>query len=463
MCPVLLRRGASRRALTLRGRAIVVFTAGAVVLLAFAAAAIWTVSSSYLLDLREQGGLRQAEVSARVVELLLVREDPQLQREAKKIADVTESGVLIVRDGETLVTTGLTRDEVPEKLQELVESGERAKQRVEIDGEVKLVVGIPLDAADAKYYQALPLSRLVGAMDKFRRTLLVVGLAGVVAAAVLGFTTARQALRPIDELTSAAEAVARGELDTRLPEDDPQLAQLASVFNASTAALERRVRSDARFASNVSHELRTPLTTMANALAVLERRRADLPDAAREAVELLSSQITRFERFVVDLLEISVVAEGSQDLALQPVDVSELVCRFATAEGIERAEASDGRVVVEADPRRLERIISNLVRNAKTHGKGLVRLAVCRQGDVARVEVDDAGPGVPPEARERIFERFDRGTCEDRAGQVSGAGIGLALVAELAALQNGRAFVEDRPGGGARFVLELPLLIPEQS
>jgi signal transduction histidine kinase len=241
-----------------------------------------------------------------------------------------------------------------------------------------------------------------------------------------------------------------------MPENDPDLAPVAQVFNTTTADLERRVQADARFASNVSHELRTPLTTMTNAVAVLDRRRTQLPDAAREAVELLGSQIRRFERLVLDLLDLSVVIEGNRQLALEPVILPDFLRRLAAAEGWGQVEAPDENFTVSADPRRLERIISNLVANARSHGGGLVRLAVAGWGDRVRIEVDDAGPGVPPEARSLIFERFvHRPTRSGSADR--GSGLGLALVAQLTALHQGRVWVEDRPEGGARFVVELPI------
>jgi signal transduction histidine kinase len=216
------------------------------------------------------------------------------------------------------------------------------------------------------------------------------------------------------------------------------------------------VRADARFASNVSHELRTPLTTITNAVAVLDRRRAQLPDVAREAVDLLSSQVRRFERLVLDLLDLSVITEGDTNLALEEVDLRDFVRRLAAAEGWGRVSGPDEAVTVSADPRRLERIVSNLVVNARTHGEGLVRLAVSRRDHRAVIEVDDAGPGVPEPDREVIFERFVHRPT--RSGQRDrGSGLGLALVAQLTALHRGRVRVEDRPGGGARFVVELPL------
>jgi signal transduction histidine kinase len=111
---------------------------------------------------------------------------------------------------------------------------------------------------------------------------------------------------------------------------------------------------------------------------------------------------------------------------------------------------------ITGDRRRLERVVANLLDNAMRHGKGVVRLGVLGRDGQARLEVDDAGPGVPETAREHVFERFARGSPSDRSASDSGAGLGLALVAQHVRDHDGRVWVEDRPGGGARFVVEIP-------
>jgi signal transduction histidine kinase len=117
----------------------------------------------------------------------------------------------------------------------------------------------------------------------------------------------------------------------------------------------------------------------------------------------------------------------------------------------------DPLLIVQADPRRLDRIVSSLVRNAQTHGGGRVRVAVLRRDGSGVIEVDDAGPGAPASDRECIFERFTRGEPQSGAGHPPGIGLGLAFVAELVTLQHGEVTVRDRPGGSARFVVQLPL------
>lgn len=447
-----------RRTVGLRTRVVLIFTLASLVLVLSVGLIVWGVSSRSLLDLRQQGALRQAQASAAVVQRLLTPRNPDLPRQAQELAEVNESGVLVTERGSVLASTGLAPEQVPARLRQLVESGVAARQRVRIDGEVRLLVGIPLGEGRT-YYQSLPFRRLNSALGALRATLVTAGVSGVVLGGLLGWVATRRALRPIDELTVAARAVAGGELTARMPEDDPDLAQLAATFNATTAALERRVKADARFTSNVSHELRTPLTTMGNAMAVLERRRAQLPEAAREALELLGSQLARLERLVLDLLDISVITEGHRTRSQQHVHLPGLVRQLAATERWGPVVVLDEALDVSVDPRRFERVVSNLVRNAQSHGGGLVQVTLRRHGEHARIEVNDGGPGVPPGHREHVFERFTRGEAESGA-KPGGAGLGLAIVAEVTRLHQGRVWVDDRPGGGARFVVELPLARP---
>jgi signal transduction histidine kinase len=214
----------------------------------------------------------------------------------------------------------------------------------------------------------------------------------------------------------------------RLPEqNDPDLAPLAATFNATIDALEHRVKQDARFAGDVSHELRSPLTTMVNAVEVLQHRRETFDSAAGQAVDLLVAEIDHFQLMVVDLLEISRAEQDDDDRALELLDLTELVDKVSGATpGCPRPVVDDEPAsVVVADRRRLVRLVANLLDNANRHGGGVVRLAVSTHVDVARIEVDEAGPGVPAELRQQIFERFARVRDHPDDG---GSGLGLALV-----------------------------------
>jgi signal transduction histidine kinase len=197
---------------------------------------------------------------------------------------------------------------------------------------------------------------------------------------------------------------------------------------------------------------------MANAAAVLRRRRGELAGTAGRALDLLLSEVDRFERMVVDLLEISRDDQESGDPSAEIVDLGELVRNVvdARAEAAPAVETEVPPLLVQGDRRRLDRIVANLLDNADRYAAGAVRVAVRRRDGRVRLEVDDAGPGVPEELRERVFERFARGVQAGQRGQDGGSGLGLALVAQHVRHHRGSVWIEDRPGGGARFVVELP-------
>ena len=160
---------------------------------------------------------------------------------------------------------------------------------------------------------------------------------------------------------------------------------------------------------------------------------------------------------VMDLLELSRIDAGATDLHTEEVDIEELCRRVAGRNGFPHLPVEVGwRAPATAvlDKLRFERIIANLLENAVQHGGGPVRISIERgDGRHLLVAVEDAGPGVARGERVRIFERFARGSA---ARHRVGTGLGLALVAEHAAAQGGEAWAEDRPGGGARFVVQVP-------
>jgi two-component system, OmpR family, sensor histidine kinase MtrB len=231
-----------------------------------------------------------------------------------------------------------------------------------------------------------------------------------------------------------------------------------------------RIEREARFNSDVSHELRSPLTTLAASLEVLETEQDDLSLRSRRALQLLGDDLRRFQRMVGDLLEMSRVDAGSSDVFLEEVDVSELVQRSveAGARNLDGHAAALPSVRIDpavrgrhvgVDKRRFERVMVNLMENAANYGGGAREVAVEPLGDEqVEVTVDDAGPGIDPAERTKVFERFYRGSASGRRGTGTGSGLGLALVAEHMRLMGGSVRVETSPEGGARLVLSLPVI-----
>ncbi|WP_214364406.1 sensor histidine kinase [Pseudonocardia sp. H11422] len=448
-------------ALSLRWRVAVAFGLASLLVTGLLGFAIWNLASSYMLAQREQSATRQAAVNARLVGESLRSGSDGLAELLTGLAGDPDTTIALSRsDGWITVGRQVDPASLPRDLIALAEEGVAARQRFVADGVPVLAVALPVGATAATYVELFPLLELDHTFHFLSGVLIAGAATSTLLGLGLGYWAAVRALRPLVELTGAAARVARGDLQARLPEQsDPDLAPLAATFNRTAGALEQRVRRDARFASDVSHELRSPLTTMVNAVEILQRRRNDLPSAARQAVELLSADVGRFQRMVIDLLEISRADQDADDQALEAVDVADLVRNVAASRPEHPpTEIHDQPALVLADRRRLDRVVTNLLDNGEWHGGGVVRLAVLRRSGHVRLEVDDGGPGVPVELREQVFERFDRGQRAGDRGDGSGSGLGLALVAQHIDRHGGAVWVEERPGGGARFVVELPEL-----
>ena len=451
------------RRIPLRNRIVAALALGSVAISALIAAATWNLTTGYMLQQREASVLRQATVNSRLVEESLMT-DPEGVGALLTGLAASPQAAIFVRYGGRWHTGGTQADnlgpgDIPAGLLRAAERGETARQRVRIGDGTEIVVALPLARARADYVEVFPLREL----DRTFKFISIMLLAGVVASGLLGASLgiwiSRRALRPLTELTAVAGRVARGDLGARMPirDEDPDLRPIVAAFNENARTLQARAARDARFASDVSHELRSPVTTMVTAMEVLSRRRGEMSASARNAVDLLDTDLRRFRRLVEDLLEISRDDQGGATLATETLDLAALAGNVTARVRPELTVEADGPCPLRADRRRLERVVENLVENAERHGRGLVRVAVCGRPGVARVEVDDAGPGVPAGDRDRVFERFARATGRDRHLDDAGTGLGLALAAQHVALHGGRVWVEDRPGGGARFVVELPV------
>jgi signal transduction histidine kinase len=323
----------------------------------------------------------------------------------------------------------------------------------------------------------------------------VAGVVTTVLGTALGRFASRRLLRPLAGVSRAAVAIAGGELDTRLASEpnDPDLEGLTTSFNTMVDQIQARIEREARFNSDVSHELRSPLTTLSASLEVLEAETDNLPPRAQRALQLLGDDLRRFQRMVGDLLEMSRADAGSMDVFLEDVNAGELVQRAVEA-GIRSlgngAVAPDVVIApavqslrVGVDKRRFERVMANLLENAAYYGGGATVISVgavdadgaavaavaafaagaggggpALSHAAVEIAVEDAGPGINPIERTKVFDRFYRGSASGRRGTGTGSGLGLALVAEHMRLMHGQVWVESAPSGGARFVITLPVL-----
>jgi signal transduction histidine kinase len=436
--------------------------AGGALLLALAVAFLaYGLTRSYLLRQRETSTLRQAQVNARLVAAAL-RSAPDIPQLLGSLQSPAGSSSVVLHDGRWFAASlEFGRDALTSEIRDaVVEQRTRARQRYVLDHVPRLAVGLPLRDGDA-YFEVFPNSELDRTLRTLRFSLATAAAASMLVAAGLGVRVSRRLLDPLADVGATAASIADGHLDLRLDVgDDKELAALATSFNRMVASLQQRIERDARFASNVSHELRSPLTTLRSAVETMQTRRAGLDERAARSLDLLARAVDRFERLVEDLLEISRFDAGAVHASFEEVFLGELVLHAAEAipDGDVPVEvaAPATATVVRADKRRLEQVIANLVANARIHGGGVDRIRVEARDGWARILVEDRGPGVPPEQRDHVFERFFRGPRTGRPADGGGIGLGLALVAEHAHLHGGRAWVETREGGGARFIVELP-------
>ena len=330
-----------------------------------------------------------------------------------------------------------------------------------LDGEPYVAVGIAVPGISATYYEAFSLAGIQRTLRVIATSLIIASVVTTAAAAGLGIWNSRRMMRPLSRVADAAEELAAGALDVRLErEDDQDLDKLADSFNAMADAVQARIQREARFASDVSHELRSPITALSAAVDMLDARRNEFPGRTGQALDVVVTQVRRFDRMVLDLLELSRIDAGATEVNLEPLVPEDTTRRIAQRYGYQDvpiATAANATEPVSLDKLRLERIVGNLLDNAKHHGGGPMRITIDREDGTLRIAVEDNGPGVSDDEKERIFERFARGTA---ARHRVGTGLGLALVAEHASALGGDAWVEDREGGGARFVVTIPAGVP---
>ena len=445
------------RAVGLRTRVTTVFALGALALSVALAGATYEFVRAVLLDDRESAAIRAASLDGSLVRQGLAGEEPDIALVLRNL-DTGETRRPLVRSGGAWFAR--TADDrlapaVSPALQGLVEAGDPALQRVRVEGEPVLVVGVPLQEG-ASYYELTSLEELRRTLRLLATVLGVLALVTTVAGAAVGRGVSRRVLRPLGDVAHTAGSIASGDLGARVARDsDPDLDRLAVAFNAMVDEVSARSAADRRFAADVSHELRSPLQTLSAATSVLDRRRDELDSRTGAAVDLLTAEVTRFEQLVTDLLEL---ARADKPADRRPTDVVALTRSVAASRGLppEVVQVSGDDALLDVDPRRYEQLVVNLVDNAANHGGGAVRIGVDVSPEALVLEVDDEGPGVPTDERALVFDRFARGRAASARGGTEGTGLGLAIVAQHVSAHRGTVEILDRTGGGARFRVVLP-------
>ncbi|MEW2253480.1 MtrAB system histidine kinase MtrB [Streptomyces sp. NPDC058733] len=371
---------------------------------------------------------------------------------------------------------------VPDALRERVDAGTGAAQSytriVYSNGRASqpaLVIGKQVNDPNGDPYQLyylFPLTQEEKSLSLVKGTLATAGLFVVVLLGAIAWLVVRQVVTPVRMAAGIAERLSAGRLQERMKvtgEDD--IARLGEAFNKMAQNLQQKIsqledlsRMQRRFVSDVSHELRTPLTTVRMAADVIHEAREDFDPVTARSAELLADQLDRFESLLADLLEISRFDAGAAALEAEPIDLRDVVRRVVSgAEPLAERKGTRIRVVgdqqpvvAEADARRVERVLRNLVVNAVEHGEGkdvVVKLASA--GGAVAVAVRDYGVGLKPGEATRVFSRFWRADPA-RARTTGGTGLGLSIALEDARLHGGWLQAWGEPGGGSQFRLTLP-------
>ncbi|MDR2323397.1 MAG: HAMP domain-containing protein [Microbacterium sp.] len=338
-----------------------------------------------------------------------------------------------------------------------------------------ILVGQQLNVPDAGAYAlyiAYDLADTEQTLVLVQSSLWIAGIVLVALIGVIAWFSLRTVVQPITEAAESSARFAGGDFDVRLPvRGQDELATLGRSFNAMADSIEAQIKElgelslvQQRFVSDVSHELRTPLTTIRLAAEMLNDRRDEFDPTTARTAELLQTQVHRFDTLLADLLEISRYDAGSVQLETEAVSLAHLaedmvdeMRPLAETHDTElRFVAPGGHTPVDLDPRRVRRILRNLVGNAIEHGEGHpIVITVDSSQNAVAVGVRDRGMGMTPEDAERVFDRFWRAD-PSRKRTIGGTGLGLSIALGDARLHRGTLTVWSQPGEGTNFVLTLP-------
>ena len=327
-----------------------------------------------------------------------------------------------------------------------------------------VLAGRPVDGPT--FYFVFPAQAIEVALEQLRFGLVAAALVAIVLALATARIVAGGILRHVSSGSEAAALIAAGDLSARVEAGGAdEFARFAAEFNRmadslaeTVGRLEASERRNRQFVADVSHELRTPLTALLGEAAIIEADLDGLQPDARRAAQLLVEDVRRLRLLVEDLMEISRFDARAEQATLEPLDLRTAIRSIVTS----RLPAADLRlpadpVVVEADVRRLDRILGNLLDNARQHAPGAA-VEVDVEADpatgTAAVRVSDRGPGVDEATLPRLFDRFFKADASRTAGS---SGLGLAIAAEHAALLGGTLAAENRHGGGLAITLRLPV------
>lgn len=359
---------------------------------------------------------------------------------------------------------------LPRDLRRMLNTGEEVVVRLQTSGEaddpsaVFYVRRLSDNPASVQAIQvSVPPKR--GSFEaQLQRNLWTASLVATLLGLLLAFVFARSLAGPIQAVSTAASRLARGDLKARIPNPRGQdeTARLAQNFNHMAESLEKLEAERKAMIADIAHELRTPLTVMQGRLEAIQDGVIDLKASE---IDRLHNQTRLLSRLVEDLRTLSLADAGKLTLERRSLDLREVV-RTVAANFQAQAEARSIRLelklparplTTQADPDRMAQVIGNLIANALAHTPegGVVTVSAEVSSKEVQVRVSDTGPGIPPEALLKVFDRFYRAEAS-RSRQTGGSGLGLSIVKALVELHGGKVGVQNRPVGGAEFVIQLP-------
>ncbi|WP_084637273.1 MtrAB system histidine kinase MtrB [Neomicrococcus aestuarii] len=321
-------------------------------------------------------------------------------------------------------------------------------------------------------YLVYDLESVQETLNYIHRILWIAGALLLVVIGGIGWYVTRQSLQPVAHAAAVSEKLAAGQLEERMEvHGADEVARLAQSFNRMADSLQDQIQQletlshmQQRFVSDVSHELRTPLTTVRMAAEVLHDARDEFDPINRRSAELLYNQVERFQSLLNDLLEISRFDAGVVDLDSDNWDIKPIVQRAVDMAQIHadrigselRTHYPQGPIVASMDPRRIERVVRNLVLNAVEHSESKpIDIFIGENEHAVAVSVRDHGIGLAEEAASRVFDRFWRADPA-RARTTGGSGLGLSIATEDTRLHGGLLQAWGQVGDGSNFLLTLP-------
>ena len=378
------------------------------------------------------------------------------------------------------VPTLLVLDSIPGEFREQVrQSDEILDERVTIrysngDQYPGFLIGGKLNIPRTGIYEIYYLFKLNAQYDSISVITWTLLGAGLLLVLLIGLSTQfviRQVVAPVQQAAAVAEKFTQGDLTSRMSvSSEDELASLGNSFNEMAVSIQQQIvrlenlsMLQQRFVSDVSHELRTPLTTLRMAAEVIYQQKESFdPNIARSS-ELLINQIDRFELLLSDLLEVSRFDAEAAALGVVTFDISNLVQKTVdylhpSKSSLFEIDSLSKSIQIEGDPRRIERILRNLITNAVDHGEGKnVRVQIRESENEIAIGVRDYGLGFNEEDAPYLFDRFWRAD-PSRARTSGGTGLGLSIALEDAKLHQGQLLAWGKPHQGAHFVLTLPKL-----